>query len=286
MSGFLNYQDPSGDKIVGTGNPLPVTVVAGGASGGATETTLAAISAKVALDGTDATSVIPPTGATGIRGWLSAIFNLFNIGTAKAMNYNGSGQEIFTVANPANVALTSAGTSGSAIPTKAVMLGGSDGTNLQPLQVDSNKILKVNLFSGANAPAISVGAGNFDGTSSGQNSLMSGVYNLLFNGTSWDRIRSVSLGIQATPCSGTNTTYITTATTTAVKASKGSLGTLINAGGSTSGQITIYDSTSASGSIIWAGTLVAGQVLPLGLPCLTGITIVTASVGTIAVSYA
>jgi len=34
-------------------------------------------------DGTDATGVVSPTGATGIRGWLSGIYNLFNGGTAK-----------------------------------------------------------------------------------------------------------------------------------------------------------------------------------------------------------
>ena len=34
-------------------------------------------------DGTDATGVVSPTGATGIRGWLRGIYNLFNGGTAK-----------------------------------------------------------------------------------------------------------------------------------------------------------------------------------------------------------
>ena len=34
-------------------------------------------------DGTDATGVVSPTGATGIRGWLSGIYNLFNGGSAK-----------------------------------------------------------------------------------------------------------------------------------------------------------------------------------------------------------
>jgi hypothetical protein len=36
-----------------------------------------------AQDGTDATGVSPPTGAVGIRGWLSSIYNLFAGGTAK-----------------------------------------------------------------------------------------------------------------------------------------------------------------------------------------------------------
>lgn len=37
----------------------------------------------LAKDGTDQTGVTPPTGATGIRGWLSAIYNLLFGGTAK-----------------------------------------------------------------------------------------------------------------------------------------------------------------------------------------------------------
>jgi hypothetical protein len=37
----------------------------------------------LALDGTDTIGVTPPTGASGIRGWLSALYNLFFGGTAK-----------------------------------------------------------------------------------------------------------------------------------------------------------------------------------------------------------
>lgn len=39
--------------------------------------------AGLALDGTDQTGVVPPTGATGIRGWLSALYKLFQAGTAQ-----------------------------------------------------------------------------------------------------------------------------------------------------------------------------------------------------------
>ncbi len=35
----------------------------------------------LALDGTDATGVAPPTGAVGIRGWLSSIWNKLNTGS-------------------------------------------------------------------------------------------------------------------------------------------------------------------------------------------------------------
>lgn len=43
----------------------------------------------LAKDGTDQTGVTPPAGAAGIRGWLSAIYNLFQGGTAKT-TINGS----------------------------------------------------------------------------------------------------------------------------------------------------------------------------------------------------
>jgi len=45
-------------------------------------------------DGTDATGVVSPTGATGIRGWLSGIYNLFNGGTAK-VNATLTGSNVY-----------------------------------------------------------------------------------------------------------------------------------------------------------------------------------------------
>ena len=85
--------------------------------------------------------------------------------------------------------------------------------------------------------------------------------------------------------SGTQTTEITTATTTAIKAAAGVVGCLVNTGAAISGAITIYDSLSASGKKVWAGTLAAGAVLALNLPCALGITIVTAAADTLLVSW-
>lgn len=112
------------------------------------------------------------------------------------------------------------------------------------------------------------------------------LYDTLIAG--WNRYRAIpgSLGVVASAYSGESSVAITTSTTTSVKASAGVVGTIINAGSATSGVITIYDNTAASGKTIWAGTLTAGQVLPLGIPCGTGITVVTAAADTITVSYA
>lgn len=117
---------------------------------------------------------------------------------------------------------------------------------------------------------------------------MGQISNWAWNGASWDRVRVIpgATGVAATPYSGTQSVAITTATTTAVKGSPGVVGTLINAGGATSGAISIYDSATASGKMIWSGTLTAGQVLPLGMPCSTAITVVTAAANSLSLSYA
>jgi len=52
-------------------------------------------------DGTDATGVVLPTGATGIRGWLSGIYNVLKNTSLSIINKNSNGTEIFTTTNPA-----------------------------------------------------------------------------------------------------------------------------------------------------------------------------------------
>lgn len=53
----------------------------------------------------------------------------------------------------------SVGTNGSAIPTSSTEMGASDGTNLQPLQVESssNKNLRTAIYNGANEASVSAG---------------------------------------------------------------------------------------------------------------------------------
>lgn len=123
---------------------------------------------------------------------------------------------------------------------------------------------------------------NSNGTNAGQ----VGVWH--WNGSTWDKVRVIpgATGASVTPTSGMYTVGITTATTTVVKASAGVIGTISNASGAATGAITVYNNTSATGTVVWTGTLAAGQVLQLGLPCGTGITVVTAAADAIAVSYA
>lgn len=162
-----------------------------------------------------------------------------------------------------------------------VQMVSSSGTSLA---VDSNGVLETRLYNTGHSPNIN---SPFD-TTSGVDSLYTTTFNMGFNGTNWDKIRVIpgTTGCLITPYSGMQSLAITAAATTAVKASAGVVGTLTNAGAATSGAITIYDNTAASGKTIWSGTLTAGQVLPLGIPCGTGITIVTAAANTLAVTYA
>lgn len=90
----------------------------------------------------------------------------------------------------------------------------------------------------------------------------------------------------ATYLSGITSTAITTIATTVVKSTPGVIGTISNGSNAVTGIITVYDNTTATGKLIWAGTLAAGQVLPIGIPCTIGITVVTAGAQAIVVSYA
>jgi len=57
-------------------------------------------------DGIDATGVAVPTGASGIRGWLSGIYNVLKNTGISIVNKNASGTEIFTDSNPGSMKLT------------------------------------------------------------------------------------------------------------------------------------------------------------------------------------
>ena len=102
---------------------------------------------------------------------------------------------------------------------------------------------------------------------------------------------SVIPGTNATLCtpeSGLFSLAITTATTTSVKTSSGCIGTIVNAGaGASTGTLTIYNATSATGTPVLqlAAGAAQGQIIKLGVPCGTAITIVTSAADTWRVSY-
>jgi hypothetical protein len=93
-------------------------------------------------------------------------------------NVDGSGNELFTAANPANVTLQASAASGSAVPSKIVQVGGVNSGNLYALTLDSanrliatlptvegaagqtapTKFLMLGATDGANAQALKVDA--------------------------------------------------------------------------------------------------------------------------------
>ncbi len=78
---------------------------------------------------------------------------------------------------------------------------------------------------------------------------------------------------------------ILTATTTVVKNQKGYLSHLICVGG-TLGNVTVYDNTSAAGTVIFGpATPVAGGLIVADIPFRTGLTIVTAAATALSGSY-
>jgi hypothetical protein len=160
---------------------------------------------------------------------------------------------------------------GSATPAQAEMVGGTNGATIQALWLTASDIASVG---GAQKLIVASEQENYN-SAAGTKRIV-GIYTA---------VGGIQLNSNATPYSGIQSVAITTATTTVVKSSGGIVGTLSNASGAVTGTITIYDSTAGSGKTIWSGTLAAGQVLPLGIPCGTGITIVTAAANAIAVSY-
>jgi hypothetical protein len=78
-------------------------IAATGASVG-TDVTIAGESVGLAKDGTEMNGAVMPTGGQGIRGWLSAIHNLFRTGGAMAQLFVGAG--VVNNGNPLPVLLS------------------------------------------------------------------------------------------------------------------------------------------------------------------------------------
>jgi hypothetical protein len=83
---------PDGVTPISSTNPLPVQQTVNGSVVSASNplpVTLESDVDSIAKDGTDATGVTPPSGAVGIRGWLSGLYGLLKNGTATFTQYIG-----------------------------------------------------------------------------------------------------------------------------------------------------------------------------------------------------
>lgn len=215
----------------------------------------------------------PPSSGTGVIGWLRGIYD--RLGTTLA----------------------------------TTVIGGGGNTAL----VDSSGNLQVELRTDANA--IAVTANNADGMSqsSATNKIITINEQLIFNGSTFDRVRDIVaghgssgiglLGVGVVAFDLVANTYkrlrmdstdhlwvgesnsyshISTSTTTTVKSGAGVLHAIsVNALGTVASQATIYDNTAGSGTVIAVvDTLTQLRTVLLDVAFTTGLTIVTT--GTVA----
>lgn len=193
------------------------------------------------------------------------------------------------------------GTVGTAVPTKAYAIGGTDGTNLRILSVTASGAMIV----GTVTPG--TGAGNLGkaidnvvgGTDTGIGMLVKRVDSLASitpaNGDytlpQVDQQGSLWVRQSTIPSTSFLKANITTATTTTPKSGVGLFhGIIINKAVAT-GTITIYDNTAASGTIIgiitFGATILSDPPYPAYYDCAisTGITIVTSAAFDLTVLY-
>lgn len=146
------------------------------------------------------------------------------------------------------------------------------------VQMGTRGALNVTLFGQnvSNAVAVITPA---DGASNSQISLATAALNFIYNGTTWDRLRGDTNGLYV---SSFTPTHITTSTTTVVKASAGVLhSVIVNTKGTVASTITIYNNTSAAGTIVAIiDSLTLSGTFQFDISMSLGITVVTT--GTVA----
>lgn len=204
---------------------------------------------NAAADGVDGTGITAPTGGSGIRGWLSGIFNQLKSGTISiggsigllAQTANGLKVDGSAVTQPISAASLP-------LPTNAAQ----DGTD------------------GASAPTITSGGTGIRGWLSTMAKYMS---QALIGGTNED---SVSVGGLNTTL--TNLSTATSSTPLYPKASAGRVCRIVNtATSSTTTGVTVFILNQASGAAVTANIvysftqMAAGQIIDLQIPCGTGI---------------
>lgn len=153
-----------------------------------------------------------------------------------------------------------------------------DGTNYQLLRTNGSATPALRTALYDTATAIGGTTNGTDGQATAF-SLNTNSFLRSWNGATWDLVRGVtgSTGmLRAQPQNSFN--RITTNTTTAVKASAGTLHSIVvQKAGASSNTVTIYDNTAGSGTIIAAYTDIAVGTYTFNAAFGTGLTIVTAT---------
>jgi hypothetical protein len=148
------------------------------------------LDAPGALDGVDGTSITPPTGGSGIRGWLSGIYNRLG----SALTVSGT---VTANAGTGTRVVTGDVAGGGADSGSPVKVGGVFNSTLPTyttgqraeLQIDSRGAARMVI----GAPASTAHVAAFtpqDAAGNSTTSLAAVTFTQLYNGTSWDRFRN------------------------------------------------------------------------------------------------
>lgn len=149
---------------------------------------------------------------------------------------------------------------------------------------------------GTGTTLVTVPGSGVDGASNTQGGVLSYARGVLFNGSTWDRAKSITgaigaggLGVAAMETVGAPFSHITTNATTTVKSGAGILHRIcINTKGATANVATIFDNTAGSGTVIGVLDTTSGVAcLVYDVAFATGLTIVTATgtAGDLTVTY-
>lgn len=261
-----------------------------------------------------------PTGAATAANQATIIINTTGLATAAAQTTGNS--SLATIAtNTTNAATIANQTAvqgpvpaGAATATR-FNLGGCEyrvtlptlaDTNQGPCQVDTRGGIFTVLKAGNSTNPIGSTQGNSDAVSATNIALVSVPYNLLYNGTTWDRLRSIQgwaatgLGVLAAipaPTSSANgaNAYVSTSALAANQIVKGSAGNLysfqVSADSTLSGAawwVMIYDATTAPGDgavtpakcyAVPSGTTSYSAAFQMPIRLATGITIGVSTTG-------
>lgn len=253
------------------------------------------------------TSVTPGTGATNLgkaedSAHSSGDVGVFDLGLANeaqtvlAQDGDYIGKSTDTKGNNLVVGNVAAGTTDAGSPVK---VGGVNNTTLPTLtngqrgdaQLGTRGAQLTTLMVSNSVTPISVAVSNVDGVTAGSvgSRFETTALTYGFNGTSFDRLRTSTVGTGVLQVSPENSyAHITTNATTVVKGSAGILRSIvINTKGVTN-TATVYDNTAGSGTVIAViDTTLSTTSFTYDIKFGTGLTIVTAG-GTppdITVSY-
>lgn len=231
-----------------------------------------------------------PTGGSTAANQATEIASLATIATNTGSNATAANQTNGNQQVQGNVA------SGAADSGNPIKMGGKFNTTLPTYsdgqrtetQYGSRGALEVQIMGAGSTTGAAISASGANGVSNSTAGI--NVYTLprVYNGTTWDSQLSggvtgmAGVTIQASPTGAYTYSHISTAATTVVKGSAGTLHAIsVNSKGTVASTITVYDNTAGSGTVIGViDSLNLYGIFILDVAFATGLTLVTT--GTVA----